>query len=142
MFANSWQKTYGNGLSITVPWSQGLGRFARLTWWPEQYFKVININKLMLFIFFWKEMSWILFFHLLFSCHKIIFRETSYILLHHGIRNTFTVLGTNTNNFWWRPARKDYACATGTPCQKVTEGFRKQCTVKEVSKYVVRIRCK
>ena len=96
----------------------------------------------MLFIFFWKEMSWILFFHLLFSCHKIIFRETSYILLHHGIRNTFTVLGTNTNNFWWSPARKACSCATGRPCQKVTEGLKKQCTVKEVSKYVVPVRCK
>ena len=96
----------------------------------------------MLFTFFWKEMSWILFFHLLFPCHKIIFRETSYILLHHGIRNTFPVLGTNTNNFWWCPAQKECACANGTPCQKVTEGLRKQCTVTEVSKYVVRVRCK
>ena len=30
------------------------------------YFKVTNINKLMLFIFFWKVMSWILLFNLLF----------------------------------------------------------------------------
>ena len=34
-------------------------------------------------------------FHL-FQCHKIRFRETSYILVHHGIRNTFTVLGEQT----------------------------------------------
>ena len=32
----------------------------------KTYFKVININKLMLLIFFWKVMSWILLFHLLF----------------------------------------------------------------------------
>ena len=32
----------------------------------------------MLFIVFWKVMSWILLFHLLFWCHKIILRETSY----------------------------------------------------------------
>ena len=32
----------------------------------------------MLFIVFWKVMSWKLLFHLLFWCHKIIFSETSY----------------------------------------------------------------
>ena len=95
-----------------------LGCFARLTWWPETcgsgrknwafvkislsllfldricdvfktYFKVINNNKLMLCIVFWKVMSWILFFDLLFWCHKLIFRETSY----------GTVFGTNSR-YW------------------------------------------
>ena len=35
LLANSWQKTYDNGFSIIVPWSEGLGRFAKLTRWPE-----------------------------------------------------------------------------------------------------------
>ena len=42
------------------------------------YFKVKNNNKLMIFIVFWKVISWILLFHLLFWCHKIIFRGTGY----------------------------------------------------------------
>ena len=83
ILANNWQKNDGNGFSIIVPWSEGLGRFARQTWWPEtcalvEKIKVKNNNKLMLLIVFWKVMSWILLFHLLFWCHKIIFRETSY----------------------------------------------------------------
>ena len=96
LLGNSWQETYDNGFSIIVPWSEGLGRFAKLTRWPEAralvenidhlrdsydfcrwtvdcvlktvdcHFKVVNINKLMLFIFFWKVVSWIMLFHLLF----------------------------------------------------------------------------
>ena len=41
-----WQKTYGNGLSITVSWGQGLGRFARLTWRPETRALVEKIKHL------------------------------------------------------------------------------------------------
>ena len=89
-------------------WSKCLGRFAKLTWWLEThalvekierlqksllphnychcmvhcvfktYLKVININKLMLLKIFWKVINCILLFHLIFQCHKIIFRETSY----------------------------------------------------------------
>ena len=59
ILANNWQKTYGNGFSIIVPW--------------------------MLLIVFRKVMSWILLFHLLFWCHKIIFRETSYCMVFGAI---------------------------------------------------------
>ena len=40
-----------------------------------------------MFIFFWKVMSWILLFHFLFQCHKIIFRETSYGIRCHFAKN-------------------------------------------------------
>ena len=39
----------------------------------------------MLFIFFCKVMSWMLLFHLLFWCHKIIFRETSSITVFENV---------------------------------------------------------
>ena len=58
----------------------------------------------MLLVFFWKVMSWILLFHLLFWCHKIIFRETSSITV---FGKFFTVLGTKTNSFCWGPSGKD-----------------------------------
>ena len=71
----------------------------------------------MLFIVFWKVMSWILLFHLLFCCHKIVFRETSYGLVFGPIsqcwEQTLTIfddvlleetvhvqLGHHTRNSW------------------------------------------
>ena len=35
LLANSQQKTYDNGFSIIFPWSEALGRFAKLTRWLE-----------------------------------------------------------------------------------------------------------
>ena len=46
LLTNSWQKTYGNTLSIIVPWSECLGRFAKLTWWPETHALVEKMGKL------------------------------------------------------------------------------------------------
>ena len=116
ILANNWQKTYGNGFSIIVPWSEGLGCFARQTWWPEtralvEKIKVKNNNKIMLLIVFWKVMSWILLFHLLFWCHKIIFRETSYCMVFRAISQYWE----QTLTIFDDVLLEETACATGAP---------------------------
>ena len=54
-----------NGFTIIVPWSEGLGCFARLTWWPETLTLVEKIKHL------WK-FPFPLWFLLLPSCCSVI----------------------------------------------------------------------
>ena len=47
LLANNWHKIYSNGFSIIVPWREGLGCFARLTWWLETCALVEKIKHLL-----------------------------------------------------------------------------------------------
>ena len=67
------------------------------------YFRVIHINRLMLFMFSLEVNELNIAFQFLILISQIYIQRNK---LYHSIWNIFMVFGTKSNNFWWCATRK------------------------------------
>ena len=63
------KKTYENGFSILVPWSEGRGRFAKLTRWPEPR-ALVEKNRTSPLPYHFVAARWTVFLKLLFQSYE------------------------------------------------------------------------
>ena len=92
----------------------------------------------MIFIVFWKVISWILLFHLLFWCHKIIFRWTGYGTVFAAISRYWE----QTQQFLMMSCSKRLRMQNCvTMLEKSQKDWENSVLWKKKSRYVIRISC-